>query len=171
MLIVKRKKKKKKKERKKYVRSSAWAVPWALVNFPPPPNFCLFTDCSSPAPQTTHCLFYWCTEAAAKSALGRGPLDGFFNPQTPPPSRYFYLKSICCFQTEIGSRGKFTNRCLSKGSNDTRASPTIGTRGQERIWLSLLASCPLSPCGPAPDSSLKAGKLSQKMKLGDYWFI
>ena len=111
---------------------------------PPPPNFCLFTNRSSPAPQTTHCLFYWCTKAAAKPPLGRGPPDGFCNPQTPPPSRYFYLKSICCFQTEIGSRGKFTNRCLSKGANRTRTSPTLGTC-RPRKNMTSIAGLPSPP--------------------------
>lgn len=104
--------------------------------------------------------------------MGGAPLDGFLDPRTIPPLRCFYLKSIGCFQIGTGSQvcKQLPGAAQAPIKHSRRPIRPAGCLGHQkgRRRCSLPSRLP-SPCGLASDSSLKAGELTRRTKLGDSW--
>lgn len=99
-------------------------------------------------------------------------MDGFLDPRTIPPLRCFYLKSIGCFQIGTGSQvcKQLPGAAQAPIKHSRRPIRPAGCLGHQkgRRRCSLPSRLP-SPRGLASDSSLKAGELTRRTKLGDSW--
>lgn len=176
MLIVSWKKKKRRKE--KLSKFFCLGCALSTCKLPPTPKFLSAPlERSSSAPQTTHCLFYWCSEPAIKLPLGSwwwDPSGWIFQPPNTTTFKVFLFKINLLLPDWNRKQRKVYKQTpnTSKGSNKIKQEEIqhSGYTGQKRIWLNATSlSVLLSPLPPWPCTWLfpKGWKIKPKVKLGN----